>query len=141
MLLLCSICFAETSIKAEVDKTKINTDEVLTYKLIITSDEKNILNPQFPKFDGFGVLSTAQTSQVSFTKGIQKIGFIYVFILVPTNIGKFKIEPSTIKIKNKTYPTETFEIEVTPGKTKPKPEEPVIPEETLPETELPQISL
>jgi len=162
--LFIATSFAQTSIKAEVDKTIVTTDDTITYKLIITSSEKNIPTPQLPKFTGFRVISSAQSSTVSFTKGNIKTIFVYAFILAPTDIGKFKIEPSEIKIKNETFSTASFEIEVNPvrntkplnkenkisngvkqGKAKPKAEpeqEPSIPEETQPETEKPpQITL
>lgn len=129
---------AETSVKAEVDKTTITTDEDLTYKLIISTDEKNIPQPQIPKFEGFNVLSSAQTSGIKFAGGVQKIGAVFVFILTPADVGKFKIEPSTIKVKNKVYATDSFEIEVTQGKTKPQPKQ---QEKLIPESEEPQYTL
>jgi len=137
--------FAQTSIKAEVDKTIATTDDIITYKLIITSSEENIPKPQLPKFRGFKIISSAQSSTVSFIKGNVKTIVVYAFVLVPTDIGKFKIEPSSIKIKNETYSTGTIEIEVKQGKVKPKaqPQQKLpLPEETQPETEeQPQISL
>lgn len=136
--------FAQTSIKAEVDKTSITTDETLTYKIIITSSEKEILNPQLPKFAGFKVISQVQSSQISLGGSENKTVLTYQFILVPIDIGKFKLEPATVKIKNEVYSTDSFEIEVRPGKTKSKtqPEQkPSLPEEILPETEEPQITI
>lgn len=120
VFLFTAIAFAETSIKAEVDKISITTDDTIVYKLIISSDEKNIPQPEFPKFEGFKVLSSAETSQIRFAKGIQKAGVIYVFILSPAEVGKITIEPSVIKIGNQTYSSDSFEIEVKPGRAQPK---------------------
>lgn len=137
--------FAQTSIKAEVDKTIVTADDAITYKLIITSSEENIPKPQLPKFTGFKIISSVQSSTVSFTKGNVKTIVVYAFVLVPADKGKLKIEPSSIKIKNETYSTATLEIEVQQGKLKPKTQtqqRPSIPEETQPETEQPpQITL
>lgn len=136
--------FAQTSIKAEVDKTRISTDELLTYKLIITSSEKQLPPAQIPRFEGFSVVSQAESSTVSFVKSTIKNILVYAFILVPKDTGKFKIEPSIIKIKDKTYSSDTLEIEVIQGKAKPKakPEQkPSQPEETQPESEEPQVTL
>jgi len=137
--------FAQTSIKAEVDKTSVTTDDLITYKLIITSAEKNIPKPQLPKFTGFQIISSAQSSTVSFIKSEVKTIVVYAFILLPTGTGKFEIEPSTIKIKNETYATPILEIEVQQAKPKPKAEprqKPPLPKETQPETEAePQITL
>jgi hypothetical protein len=132
--------FAQTSIKAEVDKAIVTTDDAITYKLIITSSEKSIPKPQLSKFTGFKIISSAQSSTVSFTKGNVKTIAVYAFVLVPADKGTLKIEPSSIKIKNETYSTATLEIEVKQGKLKPKTElgqRPSMSEETQPETEQP----
>ncbi len=136
--------FADISIKAEVDKTTITTDETLTYKLSITSTEKNIPQPQIPKFTGFNAISQAQSSSFSYSTSGPRSILIYAFVLTTTDIGKFKIEPSVIKIKDKTYYTDAFEIEVTHGKSEPKtpskPELP-LPKEPPSESGQPQFTL
>jgi len=136
--------FAEISIKAEVDKTSITTDEALTYKLIITSTDNEAPQPQTPDFAGFNVLSQAQSSTFSYLKTGPKTILVLAFILAPLEVGKFRIEPSVIKLKGKTYAADSFEIEVVQGKAKPQapPEEkPALPEESQPESEQPQITL
>jgi hypothetical protein len=111
--------FAETTIKVEVNKTKLSTDEALTYKIVISSDEKNIPAPELPKFTGFRGISNARSSTTSFAnKGIKRI-LVYAYVLVPYSIGKLKIEPSKLKIGNKVYESSAFEIEVLQGKNKP----------------------
>jgi len=130
--------YAEIVIKAEVDKKSITTDEVLTYKLVISTDEKSIPAPQVPKFEGFNILSSAQTSQIQFARGIQNVGAVFVFVLAPAAVGKLKIDPSVIKFNNKAYASEAFEIEVTPGKRKPQPKQ---GEKPIPESEEPQYTL
>jgi len=144
--LFASAAFAQTSIKAELDKTSLTSEEILTYKLIVTSLEKNIPTPQLPEFTGFKVISSAQSSSITFTKGSVKTVVVYAFVLAPTDIGKFKIGPGTIKIENETFSTGDFIIEVKQGKAKPKvepKEKPPLPEETQPEEteESPQITL
>ena len=138
------LSFAEMSIKAEVDKTRLTTDETLTYKITITSSKENLPQTQIPKFEGFNVLSTTQSSTMEFIGNNIKAVLVYAFVLAPADIGKFKIAPSTIKINKQVYSTDTFEIEVTQGKIKPKapPEEkPSLPGEPLPESEEAQITL
>lgn len=144
IFLFISMAFAEISIKAKVDKTSITTDETLTYKLIITSTEKQVPQPEVPKFEGFNVVSQAQSSTFSYLKTGPKTILVFAFVLTPTDIGKFKIEPGSIALKGKTYATDTFEIEVTQGKTKPQVPlglESPLPKRTQPQTEQPQITL
>lgn len=135
IFLFITTAFAVISIKAEVDKTSLSTDEILSYKITITSSDKKVPAPQIPKFNGFNVLSSAQSSTISFVEGKTKTILVHAFILTPTNIGKFKIEPSTIKIENKIYSTDGFEIEVTQSKKEPStPSEKKIQPRTQPDT-------
>jgi len=134
---------AQTVVKAEVDKQSITTDDTITYKLTVTSSEKNIPAPKIPKFDNFVVLSQAQSSQISLAKGDLKTFVVYAFVLAPASVGKFKIEPSTVKIAKQDYSSESFEIEVKQGKRQPQPKEskPVSPEGSIPESNKPQFTL
>lgn len=140
-LFLQSYVYAEVEFKAQVDKNKLASDELLTYKLVITTDEKNIPQPQFPRFEGFNIVSQAESTTISFAKSSTKNTVIYVFVLAPNDPGEFKIESSRLKSKDKTYQTESFEIEVTPGNTKPQPrlrQKPSKPGDIQPETETEQ---
>jgi len=144
IFLFLGTSFAETSVKAEVDKAKITTDEKLTYKLVITSSETKVSQPALPKFNGFTVLSQAQSSTMSFLKGGAKTILVYAFVLAPNEVGKFKLEPAVIKVKEEVYSTAAFEIEVTQGKLKPKlsPEKkPSLSPESPPESAEPQVTL
>jgi len=136
--------FAEITVRAQVDKLSITADDAITYKLIITSTEKKIPEPNAPDFTGFAVVSQAQSSTFSFIKnGIRSI-LVYAYILVPQATGKFKIKPSRIKVRDKIISSQEFEIEVKPAKpgTKNIPEEKTIPlPETPSESEQPQVTL
>ena len=143
-LLIIHPVFAQVTIKAEVNKFKISTDERLTYKLIIASSEANLAQPQIPKFSGFNILSQSQSTTLSLEKNGLKTSLIYEFILLLVSAGKLKIDPSTIKIANQFLSSEPFEIEVTQGKATPKipsEESPALPQKFLPESEEPQVTL
>jgi hypothetical protein len=128
--------FAEITIKAEVDKITLSTDDTLTYKLTITT-EKNIAAPKLPKFDGFEVITQVQSSTMSIAKNEMESTVVFEFVLAPQDAGKCKIEPSTLKAKGQTYSSDAFEIEVTQGKQKPQPPQ----EKARPESEEPQYTL
>ncbi len=139
-----SFAFADISIKAEVDKLSLTADDVLTYKLTVNSRERNIPQPEIPEFNGFDVVSQSQSSNISFGKGGIETTLIYIFILSPNDTDKFKIEPAAIKLNNKVYTTDSFEIAVSAGKIRPKaPKKPKssLPQEPLPESGEPQITL
>jgi hypothetical protein len=145
VFLFITTAFAQDfSLKAEVDKTSLAIGETLNYKITINYMGKGQAEPKIPKFGGFNVISSMQSSNMSFVKNNIQRNIVYIFILAPLDIGKFKIEPSVIKIGNKTYSTDTFEIEVTPDKARPKTpleQRPSQPEKIQPESEEPQITL
>lgn len=141
IFLFTATAFADTSVKAEVDKLSMAADEGLTYKLVITSSLKKIPQPKLPKFEGFIILSNARTSQISISGGTQKTLVVYVFILAPAKTGKLKIEPSQIKIEGRSYSSAAFEIEVGPGKTKPQQKPPLPGREPPTKTKEPQFTL
>lgn len=142
LLLVFSIsAFAEVALKAEVDKKNITTDDSITYKLLITSTQKNIPVVQLPKFEGFKVLSQAQSSSASFMKDKVKTVFVYAYILAPENTGKIIIQPAMIKLNNSKISSESFEIEVKQGKFKPRPKTGQMPGKSPSEAERPQVTL
>ncbi len=117
---------ADITVKAEVDKPAITTDELLTYKLVISSMEKNILSPKLPEFKDWAVVSQAQSSSVSFQDGGAQSVLVFVFILLPKKSGKLNIEAVQVTVKGKLYISEAFQIEVKQGNAR-------LPEESSPE--------
>jgi len=118
--------WADTPIKAEVDKASITTDDVLTYKLTVISQQKNISSLKIPDFKGFIVISQIQSSSVSFQKGGQQTNLLLVFKLRPKQAGKVKIEPAQVTVQGDSFATEALQIEIKPGslRTLPSEEEP-----------------
>ena len=137
VLSLTLFAYAQTTLKAEVDKLKITTDDMLTYKLVITSLQSNIPASQLPKFEGFNILSQARSSTASLLKNAASTIIVYTYILNPKEKGKLAIEPSTLKIKNSTISSEAFEIEVLEGKNKLKSP----PEKFQPQSDKAQVTL
>lgn len=144
MLSLTGTAFAEISIKAEVDKTSLTTDEALIYKLTVTAAAKVLPAPQLPDFKGFKVLSHATTSAISIKIDGPNVNIVHVFVLLPVEAGKLQIAPTTIKINQQTFSTAGFAIEVKQGKAKPAGppgEKPLSPQDSQPKSEEPQITL
>ncbi len=107
---------AETTIKAEVDRKSMTTDEELIYKITVVSDQKDPPEVQLPRLEGFDVISSAESSTVSFADKGMKTHFLYVLVLVPRTAGSVKIPSARLKTRAGSTTTESFEIEVRPGK-------------------------
>lgn len=141
LMLASTAVFAETALQAEVDKLSITTDDVLTYKITIKSQEKKIPDPKVPEFKGFGVVSKLQSSSISFMKDEVNTLVSYIFVLSPQEAGKFKIEPSQVRTGAKVIMSEEFEIDVIQGKGKAVPEQEIPPRKPLPESDEPQYTI
>ncbi|MDD2752814.1 MAG: BatD family protein [Candidatus Omnitrophica bacterium] len=135
--------FAQDTIKAEINKNKLSTDEVLIYKLVIASSQTQFPQAQLPKFDGFNILSQSQSTTLALENNGWKTSLIYEFILAPLTVGTLKIDPASIKIKGQTFSSDPFEVEVTQGKLMPRApgKNPSLPDKSLPESEEPKITL
>ena len=140
--LLISHTFAETTIKAEVDKKEITTDDVLTYKITIVSADKKIPSPVLPKTQDFSIISRLQSTSLTFSKGESKNTAVFVFLLAPRKAGEFQIGPSKINVNGKVMDSESFKIKVKKGKLKLK----IVPEQKpskpgIPTSEEDQVTL
>jgi hypothetical protein len=129
IFLFLGTSLAQPSIKAEVDKKSVATDEAVVYKVTVILEQNNQPQIQLPKFDGFTIISTAESQTVSFADKTLKTHFLYVLVLVPRVAGTLKIPPVRLKSEAGTIESEAFEIQVKPGK------KPVVPQEQ------PQVSL
>lgn len=123
--------FAEITVRAEVDKKTMTADEVLSYKIVINSSEIRLPPFDIPKFDGFNIISRAQSSQIKAGGGKFSNTTEFVYVLTPVKTGILEIPPIEIKTDKNKYSTESFRIEVKEGKEKPKPQVP--PKSVIPE--------
>ncbi|MDD5348198.1 MAG: BatD family protein [Candidatus Omnitrophica bacterium] len=111
---VCAVpALAETAITSEVDKQTISAQELLTYKVVVVSSEKNIPQPVIPAFEGFVVVSQAQSTTSSFQRGAVKTILVYAFILLPRETGTLKIKPAQIRVNGTAYASKALEITVT----------------------------
>lgn len=146
---LSSLAHADTSLSAQVDKLSLTTDDTFTYSLTITTSERNIPQPQLPAFEGLVIVSQAQSSSFSVARAETKSAVRYEYILAAPKPGKYKIGPSTIKIKNQVFSTSEFEVLVAEGKPSPigpqeelaLPENNPSPEKEQPGSQQPQYTL
>jgi len=109
------VCFAETSMKAEVDKATITVDETVTYKLNVISSDRNVSQPAFPEFTRFDVLSQSQSSSFSFSEGGTKTMLVYVLVLFPRETGTLEIPAASLSADGTRVSSGKLSVRVTPG--------------------------
>ncbi len=138
-------CWAGVTMKAEVDKKQLTTDEVVTYKCSVDLGAQEIEDFTPPSFNDFSVLSTFRSSHITFEKNTPKTTVIFVFVIAPLKTGTLSISPSVIKTKKgETVRSESFDLVVTEGRNKPSPrqeQQPATPQDPYPDSGQPQITL
>jgi hypothetical protein len=118
ILIVSGSCFAQTTVKAELDKSRISVDETVTYKVTIVFSDKQIPTPVFPDFKRFAVLSSTQSSTISFSGQKIQTMLVFVFVLMPDGPGTLQIPSTAITIGSNRFATDSFVLQVTPGSGK-----------------------
>ena len=107
-------------IHAEVDRTALSTGETLL--LTITASSTSILDaprPQMPHLQGFNVVGTSTSSQISIINGATTSQVIYLYQLQPYEVGSLIIEPITLTLGGQTYSTQPIAVQVSQGSSAP----------------------
>jgi hypothetical protein len=131
VLILCFVLFAQDeAIKffSSVDKTQVDANELLNFKINLEGDFKQEPGIELPKLEeDFDVLSSANSENVSWQQGKVKKSSVLEFVLSPKKIGVITIGPARLKIGTKTYTTNPIQITVTGkinrGNVQPGPDE------------------
>lgn len=126
LLIFCGLCglqAQEIEIRARVDKNPVALDEQFIYEVEISGKVQNLPDIKLPDFSDFMVIGGPSSSS-----SFQIINFqvsssrTYTVVLMPRNIGSYKIAPATATFKGQTY--QTSPIEITVVQPSPKPQTP-----------------
>ena len=120
---------AQSPVTAEVDRTSLSTGDTLT--LTIRLEGANAANPGLPVLDGFQVVGTSKSSQISIINGSMSSQAAYHYVLQPTRAGQLIIPAIPVIVNGQTHTTQPFTIEVTQGVAPPQPSQPDQPPDTI----------
>ena len=107
-------------IQAKVDKTVVETGQIVTFSVTIAGSLKESPKVEFNSFEGFRVISTGQAQQIKVDKGEIKQALTLTYSLAPTTPGTHTLGPIKIEYQGKVIETEPIEIKVIEGKRKKK---------------------
>ncbi len=117
LLLFTSVLASAETIyfKSSVNKKIMSLNESFIYSVTVSGDSTNL--PEYkmdavPEFNRFG---TAVSRSISVINGKTSMSVVRSYTFGPKKIGKFTIPPAKITFKDKTYLTESVEVEVTPA--------------------------
>jgi hypothetical protein len=102
-------------ISASVDRTSLSTDETLTLAVTINADVSNPPNPSLPSLEGFTVVGSGSSSQISIVNGAVSAQLIYSYRLQPYAPGNLVIDPIGVTLNGQTFTTEPITVQVTQG--------------------------
>ncbi len=116
---LISVARAQQNpLTATVDRTAITTDDLLTLTVTI-SGSNNMPQPQQPVLEGFSVVSSGTSSQVSIINGTTTAQQSTIYHLQPIETGTLTIGSFSITLDGQTYSTNPIQVEVTQGTGQP----------------------
>lgn len=113
-------------ITAQVDRTALTTDEVVTLTLVVNR-AGGASEPQLPPLDGFNVLGQSSGTQISIINGDMQVQATYSYYLQPTRPGDLTIGPVTVRAGGQTYQSAPITVTVTQGTGQSQPVMPTIP--------------
>ena len=134
MLLLTVPALAQSPITAKVNRTDITTDETVNLVVTVSSQSLAAPRPELPPLDGFEIVGTGSTSQISMVGTKITSEARYRFQLRPTKTGKLTIPPITLTVNGQTYSTDPLTVTVTQGTAPPQPATPQQRNTTAPDT-------
>lgn len=103
-------------ISASVDRATLSADETLTLSVALNAaDGTNLSRPSLPSLEGFNVVGSGSSSQISIVNGNISMQWVYSYHLQPYATGDLVIEPISVTLNGQTYSTEPINVQVTQG--------------------------
>jgi hypothetical protein len=103
-------------ISASVDRTTLSTDETLILSVTLNAaDGANLSRPSLPSLDGFNVVGSGSSSQISIINGAVSMQWVYSYHLQPYTTGDLVIGPISVTLNGQTYTSEPINVQVTQG--------------------------
>jgi len=115
---IISICFflsgfslKKSIVKAQVNKRRVKTGEIFTYKVKIEGD---FTNPYFvlPKFENFRIVSRTHSKRYSFDNGKVAAAIDLTYFLFAPCPGRFTIKSAVVADSGTRHRSKAFTIKV-----------------------------
>jgi hypothetical protein len=105
-------CLAKNiNFEATVDRNKIGLGQSLQLDLTFDGSQ-NMPIPELPAIEGFQARYLGPSTRMSIINGQASSSITYVYTLLPTKVGAFKIGPFRLEYNGNTYNSNSIEIEV-----------------------------
>ena len=125
LIAIVNPAYAQSPVYAEVDRTSISIGDTLTFSIVVNGSDSGV--PDVPMLDGFQVLGSSKSSQLSIINGVISAQASYHYILAPTRAGMLTIPSIPVPVDGQDYSTQPITIEVVAGNAPVQPVQPVKP--------------
>lgn len=122
-----SVAQGQAPVVAQVDRTALSTDEMLTLTVVVNAASMNPPAPSLPSLQGFNVVGTSTSSQISMVNGAVNSRLSYLYRLQPYETGDLVIDPIQVTLNGQAFSTEPIVVRVTQGTGAPAPAQPAQP--------------
>jgi len=102
----------DNPITATVDRNSLTTDDTLVLTVAVEGGDAD---PQLPFLDGFDIVATGSSTQISIVNGSMSTSKSYQYRLQPTRPGDLTIPAINVVINGVTYGTAPIAVQVTQG--------------------------
>ena len=124
---LPQVSYAQSpSIRSEVDRTELTTDEVLTLTITVTGGN-SILGPLLPALENVNIVGRSTVSQTTIVDNRTTSELVHEYRLRPTIDGPLTIGAVRVTIDGQTYETDPITVQVHPGSRQPTTSQPALP--------------
>jgi len=109
--------FAQTPdvVTAEVDRNMLTTDEFFTLSVSINTGNGPASEPALPSMDGFDIVGTSTSTQMSIINGAMSSEKVFHYTLHPRIAGELIIGPISITQNGQAHATTPIIVNVTQG--------------------------
>jgi hypothetical protein len=99
-------------ITAAVDRNDVTTDEMILLTVAVNGVNAR---PELPVLNGFNVVGSSQSTQISLINGDLSVQGVYQFQLQPTQTGVLTIDPITVELNGQNFSTPPIQVQVSQG--------------------------
>jgi len=131
---ICQLALAkDVNFEATIDRNKAGLGQSLQLGLTFDGSQ-NMPVPELPAIEGFQARYLGPSTRMSIINGQTSSSVTYVYTLLPTKVGTFKVGPFKFEHNGDTYNSNTIQVEVL--ETLAPPENQTFPEGPLPAKDL-----
>ncbi|MEZ4769144.1 MAG: BatD family protein [Caldilineales bacterium] len=119
----------ESAITATINRNQITTDDLLLLTVSVDSSSGSVSQPDLPQLDGFRIIGTSTSTQMTTINGDTSVATVYQYRLQPLHTGDLVIPAITATVNGQQESTQPLPVTVYQGTGQAQPQQaaPVAP--------------